>query len=114
MSDSDGDYESDHSDRGQAQSAPRGTRSNGAAQGPRRAAWEDIQRSWDKVLENEDGLGAAVIRASELNKRRRYAYHALQRSSRLTALQATQRYNSLAKRYHSPSYSRAGPLFCHG
>ena len=89
MADSDDEYISDVSDTDMpAPSAPgvraHATRSTGpvpSAQpgrgldrggGHKRAAWEDIQRSWDTVIEGEDGtLGSTVEELKEANKRQR-------------------------------------------
>ncbi len=85
MPDSDDEYVSDISDDIPALSAaPRpATRSTGpvlklAARGAeqggrRRAAWEDIQRSWDTVVEGADGnLSSTVEELKEAGKRQRY------------------------------------------
>lgn len=93
MADSDGEYVGDLSDDDLPTSAPSGTgrhatRSSGPVKGPeaapggkkdgkqgrRRAAWEDIQRSWDTVVEGADGsLSSTVEGLLEAGKRQRYA-----------------------------------------
>lgn len=95
MADSDGEYMDDLSDDDigapATVNAGHGTRSTGAAAaatgaaGPtskakatngggnrRRAAWEDIQRSWDTVVEGADGsINSTVEGLREANKRKR-------------------------------------------
>ncbi|KFY41900.1 hypothetical protein V494_02733, partial [Pseudogymnoascus sp. VKM F-4513 (FW-928)] len=90
MADSDGEYVEDLSDDDLPTAAPSGgtgrhaTRSSGPVKGPdaarggekegkqgrRRAAWEDIQRSWDTVVEGADGsLSSTVEGLLEAGKR---------------------------------------------
>ncbi|KFY94252.1 hypothetical protein V498_03959 [Pseudogymnoascus sp. VKM F-4517 (FW-2822)] len=91
MADSDGEYVEDLSDDDLPTAAPSGggggrhaTRSSGPVKGPeaargekekhgrRRAAWEDIQRSWDTVVEGADGsLSSTVEGLLEAGKRQR-------------------------------------------
>lgn len=91
MSDSDGEYVADDlsdDDIGAHQVSTHGTRSTGPARGAagsstrggdtnagtsrRRAAWEDIQRSWDTVVEGADGsINSAVEGLREAGKRKR-------------------------------------------
>lgn len=92
MSDSDGEYVADNNsddDFGAHQVSSRhGTRSTGPVRGPagsttrggdtnagtsrRRAKWEDIQRSWDNVIEGADGsINTAVENLREATKRKR-------------------------------------------
>lgn len=92
MSDSDGEYVADNNsddDFGAHQVSSRhGTRSSGPVRGPagsaarggdtnagssrRRAKWEDIQRSWDNVIEGADGsINTAVENLREATKRKR-------------------------------------------
>ncbi|KAF8864456.1 TFIIH basal transcription factor complex, subunit SSL1 [Acephala macrosclerotiorum] len=92
MSDSDGEYVADNNsddDFGAHQVSSRhGTRSTGPVRGPagsttrggdtnagtsrRRAKWEDIQRSWDNVVEGADGsINTAVENLREATKRKR-------------------------------------------
>ncbi|ELR01666.1 hypothetical protein GMDG_00042 [Pseudogymnoascus destructans 20631-21] len=94
MADSDGEYIEDLSDDDLPTAAPSGTvggsgrhatRSRGPVkvpeaarggekekQGRRRAAWEDIQRSWDTVVEGADGsLSSTVEGLLEAGKRQR-------------------------------------------
>ena len=93
MSDSDGEYIADdgsdddigahqvstsHSTRstgpvrGAAGSAMRGGDTNGGTN-RRRAAWEDIQRSWDTVVEGADGsINSTVEGLREASKRKRW------------------------------------------
>ncbi|OBT84525.1 hypothetical protein VE02_06746 [Pseudogymnoascus sp. 03VT05] len=90
MADSDGEYVGDLSDDDLPTAAPLGTgrhatRSSGPVKGPeaarggekekqgrRRAAWEDIQRSWDTVVEGADGsLSSTVEGLLEAGKRQR-------------------------------------------
>ncbi|KAB8292312.1 hypothetical protein EYC80_008054 [Monilinia laxa] len=91
MADSDGEYVDDLSDDDigapATVNAGHGTRSTGTAAGPagsttkekatnggnrRRAAWEDIQRSWDTVVEGADGsINSTVEGLREANKRKR-------------------------------------------
>ncbi|RDW71305.1 TFIIH basal transcription factor complex subunit SSL1 [Coleophoma cylindrospora] len=80
MADSDGEYVADDlsdDDIGSHQvstSNTHGTRSSGPAAGSstRRAAWEDIQRSWDNVVEGADGsINSTVEGLREASKRKR-------------------------------------------
>ncbi|TGO43078.1 hypothetical protein BHYA_0003g00320 [Botrytis hyacinthi] len=92
MADSDGEYVEDLSDDDIGAPANvnvgHGTRSTGAATGAggstakekaangggnrRKAAWEDIQRSWDTVVEGADGsINSTVEGLREANKRKR-------------------------------------------
>jgi transcription initiation factor TFIIH subunit 2 len=88
MADSDDDYVADdHSDDDIDAHvvSTHGTRSTGPAAGPgarggenggtssrRRAAWEDIQRSWDTVVEGADGsINSTVEGLREAGKRKR-------------------------------------------
>ena len=94
MSDSDGEYVaddlSDDDVRAHVVSTSHGTRSTGPVRGAvgsstrggdttggsnrRRAAWEDIQRSWDTVVEGADGsINATVEGLREAGKRKRFA-----------------------------------------
>jgi transcription initiation factor TFIIH subunit 2 len=94
MSDSDDDYVADDGsddDIGNHQVSKRdGTRSSGPVRGAtgsgtrggdtnagsnrRRAAWEDIQRSWDTVVEGADGsINSTVEGLREASKRKRQA-----------------------------------------
>lgn len=90
MADSDSDYDASGDDievlKG---STAHGTRSRGPARGPvgsstrggdtnsgnvrRKAAWEDIQRSWDTVLESADG-NIDVDGLREAGQRRRSVF----------------------------------------
>lgn len=86
MSSSDEDYVADSDDDAGAHqvSAKHGTRSSGpvkASEGTaggggtsrKRAAWEDIQRSWDTVVEGADGsINSAVEGLREAGKRKRF------------------------------------------
>lgn len=91
MSDSDGEYVDDLSgddNTSHQVSTGHGTRSAGPVKGPtgsttrggdtntsnrRRAAWEDIQRSWDTVVEGADGsINSAVEVLREAGKRKRF------------------------------------------
>lgn len=95
MADSDGEYVADDlsdDDLGSAQvDGGHGTRSSGPARGGaasttrggdreaggnrRRAAWEDIQRSWDTVVEGADGsINSAVEGLREASKRQRLVH----------------------------------------
>ena len=59
--------------RGAVGSATRGGDTN-AGTNRRRAAWEDIQRSWDTVVEGADGsINSTVEGLREASKRKRYA-----------------------------------------
>lgn len=91
MSDSDGEYVADDlsdEDIAAHQVSRHGTRSSGAVRGVagsatrggdtnagtnrRRAAWEDIQRSWDTVVEGADGsINSTVEGLREAGKRKR-------------------------------------------
>jgi transcription initiation factor TFIIH subunit 2 len=94
MADSDGEYVADElsDDDIEAHHIPggHGTRSGGQLRGPlssttrsgdrdtggnrRRAAWEDIQRSWDTVVEGADGsINSTVEGLREAGKRKRLA-----------------------------------------
>jgi len=93
MSDSDGEYIADDisdddlgahqvsNSHGTRSSAPvrnavgSGTRGGDTNSGSnrRRAAWEDIQRSWDSVVEGADGsINSTVEGLREASKRKRY------------------------------------------
>lgn len=92
MADSDSDYDAGDlsADEVIAQgSSAHGTRSTGPVAGAvgsstrggdtnggtsrQRAAWEDIQRSWDSVIEGADGtINSTVEGLREANKRKRY------------------------------------------
>lgn len=96
MADSDGEYVADDlSDDDIAAleigGGGHGTRSTGRTGGPvgsntrggdreggntrRRAAWEDIQRSWDTVVEGADGsINSTIESLREAGKRKRSAY----------------------------------------
>jgi transcription initiation factor TFIIH subunit 2 len=91
MSDSDGEYVADDlsdEDIAAHQVSSHGTRSSGPVRGAagsttrggdtntgtnrRRAAWEDIQRSWDTVVEGADGsINSTVEGLREAGKRKR-------------------------------------------
>ena len=91
MSDSDGEYVADDlsdEDIAAHQVSSHGTRSSGPLRGAagsaarggdtntgtnrRRAAWEDIQRSWDTVVEGADGsINSTVEGLREAGKRKR-------------------------------------------
>lgn len=90
MADSDGEYQADSDDdlvAAQVAGGRTGTRSSGPVKGTvnasirngekpggsrRRAAWEDIQRSWDTVVEGADGsINSAVEGLREAGKRQR-------------------------------------------
>jgi len=80
MSDSDEDYINDAGsgdDLGDHTVSKRdGTRSataaRGAALGEKKAAWENIERSWDAVTEGADGsISAAVQKLREQGQRKR-------------------------------------------
>jgi hypothetical protein len=97
MSDSDGEYVADDlsdEDIAAHQVSRHGTRSSGPVRGAagsatrggdtntgtnrRRAAWEDIQRSWDTVVEGADGsINSTVEGLREAGKRKRYEGHCL-------------------------------------
>jgi hypothetical protein len=97
MSDSDGEYVADDlsdEDIAAHQVSKHGTRSAGPVRGAagsatrggdtntgtnrRRAAWEDIQRSWDTVVEGADGsINSTVEGLREAGKRKRYEGHCL-------------------------------------
>lgn len=92
MADSDDEYISDISDNdlpaapNEGSARAHATRSTGSVKGTtsatsrggneggrRRAAWEDIQRSWDTVVEGADGnLSSTVEELKEAGKRQRY------------------------------------------
>lgn len=81
MSSSDEDYiaESDDDTGAHQVSSKHGTRSSGPVKaaeggtGRKRAAWEDIQRSWDTVVEGADGsINSAVEGLREAGKRKRF------------------------------------------
>ena len=93
MADSDADFAVDSDDEignTRIASSAHGTRSGGRPQGStenatrgndnqgtarRRAAWEDIQRSWDTVVEGADGsINSTVEGLREAGKRQRYFY----------------------------------------
>lgn len=95
MSDSDGEYVGNDSDNDlgahDASAHAHGTRSTGQIRGPagsttrggdreggnnrRRAAWEDIQRSWDTVVEGADGsINSTVEGLREAGKRKRCVF----------------------------------------
>lgn len=77
MADSDGEYQADDASDDEfhvtGTSGP-GTRSRDKKKGRKgaKAAWEDIQRSWDKITEGADGtLAAAIEGLAEAEKRAR-------------------------------------------
>ena len=92
MADSDGEYVSDISDddlpaatnvagakahatrsTGPVKGAASGAARAGGDGGRRRAAWADIQRSWDTVVEGADGnLSSTVEELKEAGKRQRH------------------------------------------
>lgn len=83
MADSDSDYDAGDLSGTEAPvrpSAAHGTRSTGPAPETtttKRAAWEDIHRSWDTVVEGEDGtINSAVEGLRDAGKRRRYVLEA--------------------------------------
>jgi transcription initiation factor TFIIH subunit 2 len=56
--------------RGAAGASSRGGEAGGSSR--RRAAWEDIQRSWDTVIEGADGsINSTVEGLREAGKRKR-------------------------------------------
>lgn len=68
--------------RGALDSTTRGGENNGGAN-RRRAAWEDIQRSWDTVIEGADGsINFTVEGLREASKRKRYASTCSRRASK--------------------------------
>ncbi|KAI9749990.1 MAG: glutamate synthase [NADH] [Chaenotheca gracillima] len=80
MADSDGEYVEDLSDdetnaHQVTRGAGAGTRSSGRRGGQAaqpKARWEDISRSWDKVVEGADGsINSTVLGLLEANKRKR-------------------------------------------
>ena len=90
MADSDGEYVADDLSDDDIDAhvvSSHGTRSTGPVRGPtgsttrggdaggssrRRAAWEDIQRSWDTVVEGADGsINSTVEGLREAGKRKR-------------------------------------------
>jgi len=94
MADSDGEYVADELSDDDIEAhhiaGGHGTRSGGQLRGPlssaarggdrdtggnrRRAAWEDIQRSWDTVVEGADGsINSTVEGLREAGKRKRSA-----------------------------------------
>ena len=106
MADSDGDFVVDSSDDDIVATGGvgdvHGTRSTDRARGPvssstrggdregggtrRRAAWEDIQRSWDTVVEGVDGsINATIEGLREAEKRKRSAHQDLDIAALLTA-----------------------------
>lgn len=115
MSDSDDDYVaddiSDDDIEAHQVSTSHGTRSAGPVKGPdgsatrggdtnngsnrRRAAWEDIQRSWDTVVEGADGsINSTIDGLREAGKRKRHADSCSVTWSRLT-LYATDYFETL-------------------
>lgn len=89
MADSDGDYVSDGASDDAPETSTHGTRSSGPVRGAagsatrggdsnggtnrKRAAWEDIQRSWDTVVETNGSINSAVEGLREAGKRKRFA-----------------------------------------
>jgi transcription initiation factor TFIIH subunit 2 len=87
MADSDGDYVEELSDDETAHQVTRGagpgTRSRkkggllsrrgpSSGQPPRKARWEDLQRSWDTVVEGADGsINSTVVGLLDAGKRKR-------------------------------------------
>lgn len=75
MADSDSDYAlSDNDKEVGVSSRKHSTRRNKQAKGaaPQKEKWEEIQRSWDNVVEGEDGsLASTVYNLLESNKRKR-------------------------------------------
>ena len=121
MSDSDGEYLADEGsddDIGTHQVSSHGTRSTGPVRGAagsatrggdanggtnrRRAAWEDIQRSWDTVVEGADGsINSTVESLREASKRKRYIPLPSNSMSRADLrMQIITRHNTLTARYH--------------
>ena len=133
MSDSDGEYVADASDDdiGAHQVSAHGTRSAGpAAAGSstrsgdtnagtsrRKAAWEDIQRSWDTVVEGADGsINSAVQGLKDQAKKKRQVssiYQGLAETD-MGALQIVTRYHAFAERYYPASYACTRPFLCYG
>jgi transcription initiation factor TFIIH subunit 2 len=84
MADSDEEYVDDYSDDAaahQVTSGRRGTRATGRPAAGRerqpaqpKARWEDIERSWDTVVEGADGsISSTVVGLLEAGKRKRLA-----------------------------------------
>lgn len=84
MADSDGEYLDDFSDeeasahqvtRGSGHAtrvSGRGLNVSGRQAAKPKARWEDIQRSWDNVVEGADGsIGSTVVGLLEASKRKR-------------------------------------------
>ncbi len=81
MADSDGEYIDDLSDdetnahqvtRGAAGGTRSSRRRGGAQAAQPKARWEDIQRSWDNVVEGADGsISGTVVGLLEASKRKR-------------------------------------------
>lgn len=88
MADSDGEYIDDLSDeeisahqvtrQGTRSRTTRPSRRQGGGSGQPaqpKARWEDIQRSWDNVVEGADGsISSTVIGLLEAGKRKRYVW----------------------------------------
>jgi hypothetical protein len=94
-------------------STRRGDREGGGSR--RRAAWEDIQRSWDTVVEGADGsINSTVEGLREAGKRKRSAIHSRSRcTSKTEVLQVTTGHNSSSARHNPTSTSCTGPLLRH-
>lgn len=115
----------------QVSSNTHGTRSTGPVRGPagsttrggdkesgsnrRRAAWEDIQRSWDTVVEGADGsINSTVEGLREAGKRKRSVVTCVDIPlPLLTGVQNPARHYTTAKRHHSASHSDSGSLVRH-
>jgi transcription initiation factor TFIIH subunit 2 len=129
MSDSDGEYVADDlsdDDIGTHHVSNHGTRSTGPVRGTagsgtrggdtnagsnrRRAAWEDLQRSWDNVVEGADGsINSTVEGLREAGKRKRSVAPLpdldIGSLSLTFLLKVITRYNSSTTRHHPASYS---------
>lgn len=130
MADSDSDYDAGNISPDETEVAvARGTRSTGPARGPvgsstrggdtnsgnvrRKAAWEDIQRSWDTVLESASGeIDVEGLR--EAGQRKRFVLVTSTSCKADFVRQIIERYNTNTTRYYSTSHPYNRPLLCYG
>ena len=129
MADSDSDYDAGNASADEVEAfEARGTRSTGPARGPvgsstrggdtstgrvpRKAAWEDIQRSWDTVLEDASGeIDVEGLR--EAGQRKRFVL-VIRVEPADFVWQVIERHNTNTTRYYSTSHPYHRSLFCYG
>lgn len=100
---------------GAAGSSTKGGDTNGGTSRQQRAAWEDIQRSWDSVIEGADGtINSTVEGLREANKRKRCELSSSWPCKADFVPQIIERYNTITTRHYSTSPSYPRSVFCHG